>query len=61
MRQPDNILKGQCYMNNMDKQKVSNYEIMRQNASKAFLSYDHAKTAGKLGLKYRDDIINIKL
>ena len=42
-------------------EKVSNYEIMRQNAGRAFLSFDHGKIAEKLGLKYQDGRLYIKL
>ncbi len=42
-------------------EKISNYEIMRQNAGKAFLKFDHEKIAKKLGLKYEGGKIYIKL
>lgn len=42
-------------------EKISNYEIMRQNAGKAFLTFDHGRIARKLGLKFQDGRLYIKL
>lgn len=42
-------------------EKVSNYEIMRQNAAKAFISFDHEKLAEKLGIRLENGSLLIKL